>query len=294
VQGSGTNLLGRILIRVFGFSVLRDRSMVFNAAARLGRSPGPDDIRRAISEFRSLVAPSLIDRKLGRKFIQRSDSFDGIFDVLQPAAVRSGAEFARLIYAYRAHALGAREMAIKSDDLWEQIDQIDAVLPNRRIILLTRDFRDNVVSVGGKHFGPVEPICAAQYVKRQVRLYDAEYRRAGADGFHVAFETLVNSPQDFVQDFARHFDLTPAVDPGVALQTIRPRANKIARWRGLSSRNLAWCEAILADELSAWGYARACPDAACPGKAEMAAARVRDAVSRVPQRLRRLASWLRA
>jgi hypothetical protein len=45
-------------------------------------------------------------------------------------------------------------MAIKSDDLWETIGHIDMVLPNRRIVLLTRDFRDNLLSITKKDSDP--------------------------------------------------------------------------------------------------------------------------------------------
>jgi hypothetical protein len=71
-------------------------------------------------------------------------------------------------------------MAIKSDDLWETIDRIDAVLPNRRTIFLTRDFRDNLLSVAGSDFGPIDPLHAARYVKHQVSVYEREYARTAS------------------------------------------------------------------------------------------------------------------
>ena len=293
VQGSGTNLLSRILTRTFAFSVLRDRSIVFNAAARLGPKPTQADVAREIAGFRAFLSPSRLDRLRGRRFLNQSEPFRGIFTELTPAAIRNGSDFLRMIYAYRAYSLGMREMAIKSDDIWEHLDQIDAVLPNRRIILLTRDFRDNLVSVGGKHFGPVEPICAAQYVKRQFAVYEAEYKRAGHRGFHVRFETLVDSPRRFIEDVSRHFGLTPAVDPDAALATLKFRPNKIAKWKGLRTRDLAWCEAILRDELTAYGYEPACPASAPPGVAATAAANLRDTTKRIPQKLRGFAVRLR-
>jgi len=293
VQGSGTNLLGRILVRAFGFSVLQDRSMVFNAAVRLGTSPSRAAVAREIAGFRALLAPSTFDRIRGRKFLRQSEPFVGIFTELTPSAIRSGADFVRLIYAYRAYSLGMREMAIKSDDIWEHIDEIDTVLPNRRIILLTRDFRDNLLLVGGKHFGPVEPICAAQYVKRQFELYDAEYRRAGVNGFHVRFETFVEAPRRFIDDFARHFGMVPVADPDAALRTFRFRPNKIAKWKQLDAQTLAWCEGLLEEELRAYGYALTSPAAALPSRATMLAARIRDVVRRAPQKLRQIALHLK-
>jgi hypothetical protein len=292
VQGSGTNLLSRILTRVFGFSVLRDRSMVFNAAARLGQNPSVADVAREIEAFRMLVAPTRLHRKMGRKYIQQSAPFDGIFAELSPTTIRTASDFFSTILAYRAFSLGAREMATKSDDLWENIRHIDEVIPNRRVILLTRDFRDNLLSVGGKGFGPVEPICAALYVKRQFQFYEAEYRRSGSRGYHATFETLVQSPREFVADLMRHFNLAPIVDPSEALATIPPRPNKVAKWKQLTPRQLAWCEAILEEELIRFGYAPASAHTTLPSTATIVAARARDMVKRFPQKTRRIVARL--
>ena len=295
VQGSGTNLLSRLLVRIFGFSVMRDRSSIFNAAARLGSAPRERDILRELRRFRTSLAPSRFDRVIGTRSMERAELFDGIFRYLTPASVRSGSDFARLVYAYRAFSLRARHLAIKSDDLWEHIDQMDAVLPNRRIILLTRDFRDNLVSIGGKHFGPIEPICAARYIKRQFELYEAEYRRAARNrnGYHVSFQTLVEEPRRFVDDFARHFSIEPVVDPGAVLQSFPFRPNKMAKWKQLSKRDLAWCEGILHDQLVAFEYEPVFPHVEVPGIAAIAAATVRDAVRRCPQKLRQVAIRLK-
>jgi hypothetical protein len=274
--------------------VLRDQSKVFNLGAGLGARPTESEIARAIEDVRALIHPSAARRKTGQRYIRKNSPFDGLFEELSPSTVRSGSEFARVISAYRAFKLGASGMAIKSDDLWEQIGQIDTVLPNRRVILLTRDFRDNLVSIAGKHFGPVEPLCAAQYVKRQFVLYDAEYRRAGTSGYHVKFETLVERPRDFVQDVARHFGLTPLSSAEAALESMTFRPNKIAKWRRLPPQQLAWCEAILRDELAAYQYEPDQPESALPSAAVMAAAAARDTIKRIPQKMRRLAVHFRS
>ena len=39
VQGSGTNLLSRVLERSFGFSLIEDGSVIFKTAAQLGLAP---------------------------------------------------------------------------------------------------------------------------------------------------------------------------------------------------------------------------------------------------------------
>jgi sulfotransferase family protein len=290
VQGSGTNLLSRILVRVFGFSVLHDRSLVFNAGARLGACPEPDAVAREIGRFRSLVEPSGPDRARKRRRIKQSEVFEGIFRELESSPIRSGSEFTRLVYTYRAFGLGAREMAIKSDDIWEHLDAIDAVLPNRRIILLTRDFRDNLLSVAGKPFGPIEPVCAARYVKRRFARYEAEFRRAGVSGYHVAFETLVERPREFVDDFARFFGVVPQTDPQSVLERMPVRPNKVGKWRALPSLELARCEAILRNELLAFGYAPAHPPVPVPSRTVVTAAIARDAIKRIPQKLRHVLS----
>jgi hypothetical protein len=292
VQGSGTNMLGRLLRRFYNFSVLRDRSMVFNAAARLGRAPTSDAIRREIQEFTSRAFPSSMRRKTGKILIDY-EAFPDVKAVLRPEAVKTGTDFARLIYAYRGYRLNTDRMAIKSDDLWENIEAIDDVLPNRRIILITRDFRDNLLSVSGKDFGPIEPLAAAQFVKHQLSYYAPEFRRAGSSAFHVKFETLVSAPRQFFEEFTSHFQLAPTIDPDAAVRELRIRPNKTQKWKSLSSRELAWCEGILYDELLEFGYTPESPDRVLPGRRALMAAAARDAIKRVPQKLRHVVARAR-
>ena len=287
VQGSGTNLLGRRLAKLFNFSVLRDGSMVFNAAARLGPSPARPQVEREIDAFLARTFPSALRRKTTR-VLGDAKSLQGIQQELTVERVHSGADFARVIYAYRAFARGTTRMAIKSDDLWEQLHSIDQVIPKRRIVLLTRDFRDNLLSITGKRFGPVEPLCAARYVKDQLAHYAAEYRRAGRAGFHVKYESLLDSTREFVDEFARHFQIPATVDPDVAVPTLKFRPNKIGKWKRLSAQDLAWCEGILREELLEFGYPLASADPSLPGASQMAAAIARDKLRRIPQKIRRL------
>lgn len=293
VQGSGTNLLGRLLTRLFGFSVMRDRSAVFNAAARLGPHPSVADVERQINAFKELVWPSALRRKLSKHVIHRSAPLQGLEAELVPSAIKSGADFARLIYTYRAFSLGASHIAIKSDDLWEHIDRIDEVIPNRRIIFLTRDFRDNLVSVGGKQFGPIEPLCAAKYVKNQLAYYAPEYRRAGAAGYHMKYEDLLNETRTLVDDFAAHFQLTPKVNLDVAVPALKFRPNKIGKWNVLPRQELAWCEGILQAELLEFGYPLSTQSPAVPGAARMLLATARDKARRFPQKVRRVMSRMK-
>jgi len=294
VQGSGTNLFGRLMTSLFGVSVMRDRSAVFNAAARLGPNPGRKDVEREIRAFKELVWPSTWRKKISKSVMRRNRPMAGLEDVLIPSAIRSGADFARLIYTYRAYGLGASYLAIKSDDLWENLGRIDEIIPNRRVILLTRDFRDNLLSVGGKQFGPIEPLCAAQYVKHQLAYYIPEFRKTRPLSYHVTYEALLNDTRQVADDLARHFGLVPAVDLDAAVPALKFRPNKIGKWKRLPARELAWCEGILRDELLEFGYTLASDATEVPGSARMLLATVRDKVRRVPQKLRRTVTRLRS
>jgi hypothetical protein len=295
VQGSGTNLLSRLLTRLFGFSVLRDRSAVYNAAAALGPNPTQADIEREIRRFKRLVWPSPLRRKLSKYVIIKRKPLEGLASELVPAAIGSGSDFARLIYTYRAFSLQASHVGIKSDDLWQNIHHIDHVLPNRRIILLTRDFRDNLVSISGKRFGPIEPLRAAEYVKRQLGYYAPQLRRAGADGLHVTYEALLNDTRAVVDGFANHFNLQPIVDLDVAIPALKFRPNKIGKWKkGLSERELAVCEGLLYDELLEFGYEPTTAARVLPTTGERLAATARDTFRRVPQKFNRLKARMKA
>jgi hypothetical protein len=294
VQGSGTNLLGRLLVRIFNFSLMRDRSLVFNAAARLGASPDRRDVERELVRLKRYLFPSAFVRKTNKYAIRDNEPFAGLERYLDPERIRSGADLANLVYAYRAYSLGTRLKAIKSDDLWETIPAIDRVLPNRRIVLITRDFRDNLVSIGGKTFGPIEPLRAAHYVKERLVPYAAEFRKAGPDALHVKFTTLVNAPRQFVDDFARHFQIAPATDPDAVIAAFPFRQGKIGKWKSLPPEQLAWVEGILYDELVEFGYPPESSQPSLPDRATILAATARDTVKRVPQKIRKVVDRLKS
>ena len=160
VQGSGTNLLRRFLVSAFNFSVLQDHALIFGIASRLGRSAAPNEVANQFAALKAEMFPSRMSQKFRTPKVKPrvSEPFRNVDAVFDPSLIRSSADFARFFYAYRAFSLGTSLMAIKSDDLWEYIDAIDDVIPNRHVILLTRDFRDNLLSVAGKNFGPIEPV----------------------------------------------------------------------------------------------------------------------------------------
>jgi hypothetical protein len=293
VQGSGTNLLRSILVSAFNFSVVQDQSLVFEAAVEAGPSPSQTMVRRQFEMLRERALPSTITRKT-RRHLKANGSFEGIERHFDAANITSGTELAYFIYAYSAFSLKSTLMAIKSDDLWESIQHIDEVLPNRRIILLTRDFRDNLLSVTKKHFGPIDPLVSAQYVKRRFAFYEAEYRRTAPERrFHVRYEDLLEAPDAFVAAFSRHFHLSDGREAAPPVDKARIRSNNRRKWASLSPRELALCEAVLRDELQTYGYGTECEPVDPPGATTRLMANARDAAQRVPQKIQDFAARLR-
>jgi hypothetical protein len=123
-------------------------------------------------------------------------------------------------------------------------------------------------------------------VKERVAKYATEYRRAGDKALHVKFSTLVNSPRQFVDDLARHFQLTPTADPDQVIGAFPFRPGKIDKWRALPPQQLEACEAILYDELVEFGYEPVSKAPRLPGRSALIAAAVRDTIKRVPQKVR--------
>ena len=291
-QGSGTNLLRSILADAFNFSVVQDQSLVFEAAVAAGPHPSADAVRRQFEHLRARALPSTITRKT-RRHVKTNGSFAGIQDHFDPALINSGTDLAYFFYAYSAFSLGSTLMAIKSDDLWESIQHIDAVLPNRRVVLLTRDFRDNLLSITKKHFGPIDPLVSASYVKRRFAFYEAEYLRTPEhQRLLMRYEDLLEEPDKAVALFRKHFDLggdaagVPPVDQG------RIRRNNRRKWASLSRQELALCEAVLRDELQTYGYGLECDPVAPPGAGAWLMARGRDVAQRVPQKVQDFAARL--
>ena len=292
VQGSGTNLLRSILADAFNFSVVQDQSLVFEAAIKAGSRPSPEAVRRLFAALRERAVPSMITRKTRRR-LKTNGSFAGLEDHFDSAIINSGTDLAYFMYAYSAYSLGTTLMAIKSDDLWQSIQHMDAVLPNRRVVLLTRDFRDNLLSITKKQFGPIHPLVSAEYVRRRFAVYAAEYRRTPAPHrLHVRYEDLLECPDKVIAALREQFQLGGRSDAAPPVDHGRIRRNNRRKWASLSPRQLALCEAVLRDELQAWGYGTECQPVPPPGPAAWLMARGRDAAQRVPQKLQNFAHRL--
>ncbi len=284
VQGAGTNLLSRVLERAFRFSLIEDKSVIFKAAARLGAAPAPAEVRREYARIRSRLLPSALTRKT-RPLIKANANYQDIDQHFDADRITSGADLARFVYAYGAFSLGTRLMAIKSDDIWEDIDRLDDVLPNRRVILLTRDFRDNLLSVAKKDFGPVEPLSAARYVKRRFAYYEAEYDRTPAEcRYQLRYEDLLQSPIAVVRGLGAHFRLAPAPGGEAATQALQIRRGTVKKWSGVGPRQLACLEAVLSGELQRYGYELTCEDSEPPTRAEWVMATASDTLKRIRQK----------
>lgn len=293
VQGSGTNMLARLLTRLFGFSVVQDQSLVVRAASMLPPSPSASDIARQFDAIASFMFPTVWTRKLRRRMFPRNERFDGIREHFAASTIRSPADLVSFVYAYRAFVRGERRLAVKSDDIWAYASALDRVLPNRRVILLTRDFRDNAVSITGKPFGPVEPLLAARFVKRRFACYQAEYNRAAGPAVHVRYEDVIRTPAEVFDRIAQRFSLLSAGALDEQLATFAFRANRVGRWAELSPRDLELCETVLHDELVQYGYDPATSARLKPRPGELTLIAARDAVGRIPQKLRGVVARLR-
>jgi hypothetical protein len=291
VQGSGTNLLRSILVEAFRFCVVQDQSIVFNAAAKLGGEADPAAVRRQFNQILTHLRPSAVTRKT-RRIVKSNADYDGIEHWFDSSSVRSAADLAQFVYAYGAYSRGTDLMAVKSDDLWEHIDQIGTVIPNRRIVLLTRDFRDNLLSITKKDFGPIEPLVAAQYVHDRFARYEAEFQRTpAAHRFHVRYEDLLSAPLQFTAAFADHFGLEFGAEGQTAVGRLRIRSSNVKKWASMDPETLSGCEGILREELLRYGYGTG-GQAVAPSGGTWLLARGRDVVRRVPQKVMKVSRRL--
>ena len=290
VQGAGTNLLSRLLSRAFNLSVLHDQSLVVRVAGQLGKSPSAGDIERAFRSIRTAMFPGPLRRRLVKASVHKDDRLDGIDAYFRSVAPRTVDELARFVFAYCSFRTGHTGMAVKSDDLWEHISSLDRVLPNRRVVLLTRDFRDNVMSVIDKPFGPCHPALAAHYVGSRFAYYEREYQRL-ASSRHVRFEDLVAAPAVTIDRLGQSIGIAPTTGTEARLRSFPIRPGRIGRWRSLPRPHLDWCETILGRELVSYGYGLVTTAAVEMNRWDYLSAVAGDLPHRVPQKLRHV--WRR-
>lgn len=287
VQGSGTNLVSRILKHVFDISIVRDRSLILATAASLKGSRSEADYHRAWDKiYRCLYPGPIRKRLLSRQWYHQASEYTGIEEYRATRSFGSPAEFANFFYTYHAFAAGCRDRGFKSDDCWEHLDSFDLVIPNRKVVLVVRDPRDNANSIMFKDFGPRTAFAASQFVNRQLELYLSEVDRRPHDAIVVNYETLLSSPLEFVDRFSSFSGLTKPADSQSRLDDLGIRVSNFDKWKKWPEKDIAISESIFAERIDRLGYTRHC-DAPAPISAAAALGqRFADVCMRVPQRLK--------
>lgn len=287
VQGSGTNLLSRILNRAFGVSVVRDRSLILSAAASLGTSPSRAQVADAMNQvYRCLFPNPLRRRLLARQWYHQAREYEGLREHLDPSTVHSAADLAEFFYAYHAYVANRRHKAIKSDDCWQHLDEIPRVLPERRYILLARDPRDNALSIINKDFGPRTIYTASHFVRHQLELYLRETGRFPELSLIVKYESLLESPEQFVERFATFSGISPTEQAHTLAQDLNIREANHSKWMRWSRHELAVAETVLRESLERLDYGMQTDGRLPLPLREIARYRLRDVARRVPQRLK--------
>ena len=289
VQGSGTNLVARVLQSVFEFSAVLDGSLIFDAAVRVERRPRREIVQREFEYVRNRLFPSDLRRRFAWKhhhhrnagFVEMDRHFD-------PSLIANGGDFARFFYTYQAWKLGRRHMLVKSDDLWQNIESLGLLFPRRKVIFLVRDPRDNALSISHKNFGPCDLFQAARYTERQLRLYSREAARRPQDAISVKYETLLDEPISFVQEFAARFGFDVPMEAVDMLERLHIRSDNSQKWRRLSSRDLSACDWVFRRHLQDFGYPMSGHVPEPPSLPGRFGRRVNDLLRRVPQKVGRV------
>jgi hypothetical protein len=147
--------------------------------------------------------------------------------------------------------------------------------------------------VANKDFGPIEPLIAARFVKRQFAIYEAEYRRtAESSRFHLRYEDLLESPFGVVRALNAHFRLPFVNGWEQALSELHIRRGNVEKWRAMPPRLLGNVETMLAGELRRYGYGLTSRAASLPTRPAWVAALASDAFWRVGQKTRHIAKRL--
>lgn len=294
-QGSGTNLLSRMLRAVFGFSVVLDRSLVYNAAANVLRQPTEKTIQREMQRVCHSLFPGPLRKRLIQKhYFHQAANYEGLEQHLGSVTIRSADEFARFFYAFHGFVASARHVAIKSDDIWEQIELLPQLIPRHRIILLVRDPRDNALSIMNKPFGPCEIYAASEYVQKRLRVYRDVAEADPQGAIVIKYEELLNCPMDVARELTRFLGVEAAPDLEHQVEGLNIRRANHDKWKKLPVADLNACEAVLGDDCRHFGYQTGVDTPPGVGPLERARRRSHDFALRIPQKLkRRLRDWTR-
>jgi len=286
VQGAGTNLVSRLMRTMFDFSIVRDRCLIFDQAYDLTGNCTPATVRAKFNSTYNWLFPGQFRKRfLGKHYHHRNGPFEGIAEAFNAETIKTPADFAHFFYDYHAFTDGAAHKGLKSDDLWERMDRIDSLLPNRRYILLVRDFRDNALSIMNKDFGPKDIFAASEYVAHRFNIYRDAIDRHTEPSLTVKYETLLTNPREFVTEFTKSFGLDPVQDWEQRLDEFPIRTNNFNKWQQLPQETLAVCETVLKDQLTAFDYELGTSADVRLSPSQQTARRIKDRIIRIPQRV---------
>lgn len=286
-QGSGTNFLSRILISALDFSVTTDRSLIFNAAAQVYKDPtlerGKAEANRVVD---SLFPGAIKRRTLPKRYFRQNQNYEGVREHLAHAYTSSPSDFANFFYSYHAFVTSGSHKALKSDDIWENLDLLPEIIPNYRILLLIRDPRDNAISIMNKNFGPCEIYHASEFVKKRMDAYIALADSAPDRSHCVKYEDLLSDPIGCAKRMEDYVGakITPQIEEKI--EQLKIKKDNHQKWKKLSKKELAASESVFSGILDRFGYERGSVDASAPSGIDMISRTVKDKLLRVPQKLR--------
>ena len=286
VQGSGTNFLSRILRIALDVSVTVDRSLIFNAAANLSRDRSKQRATLEANRIVDSLFPGPVRKRLlPKRYYVQNKNYVGIREHLSNAYTDSPSEFADFFYSYHAFVNSKSHKALKSDDVWENIDLAREILPNYRVLLLIRDPRDNALSIMSKRFGPCEIYHASCYVRKRMNAYVALADKNPDCALCVKYEDLLANPIDCVKRMGSFIgvEFTPEVQNRV--EQLNIKRDNHQKWKRLSAYDLATSETVLADILSRFEYERGTDQVWSPSRLELVKKIIKDSLLRVPQKL---------
>lgn len=285
-QGSGTNLLSKLLMKVFDFSVIRDRSLIYNAAVNVMRSPGGDTVEREDRRIRRALFPSPFRRRFAYgHYHHRNRGYVGIDTNIAGMAVESPRDFAYRYYLHHAWKEKASHVALKCDDMWENVAHLETVFPDAKLIQLVRDPRDNALSIMRKNFGPRDIYSASRYVKMRINRYDEAIRAFPGNALQITYESVLNDPHEFISQFRDTFGFPTVKDVAGAVEALQIRPHNKQKWRRIPAADLRVSETVLQAELHQFGYEIATPDIGALSGTTVARHVLNDTLLRVPQKL---------
>ena len=185
-------------------------------------------------------------------------------------------------FAAYARAQGKPRWGDKTPSYVHCMDELAAVWPDARFVVLVRDGRDVALSILRLPFGPNNAWAAARWWTRGIRAGDAAARRYGAQVLTVRYEDVVTDPDTHVRrvcahvglaydaamlssDRSHHVEVPSERSAWVAKAFGAIDRNAIGRWRReLPEPDRRIFERIAAPELEAHGYEVASVPGAAP------------------------------